>query len=113
MPHRPDYDTARHKARFNWWASVGVGAYRELAGVPIREFNLDPKACIEVYQTGRTRARELFGDQVSYAGPATPPVSYGHVNCLGAELLFPDGGEVNFRPPTCHAEHRCLYLLHL
>ena len=25
----------------------------------------------------------------------TPPISYGHINTLGAELIFPDEGEVN------------------
>jgi hypothetical protein len=98
MPHTPDYDTARQKAGFKWHVSVGVSACRELAGVPIRDFYLDPTACIEVYRTGRARARKLFGDQVSYAGLATPPVSYGHISCLGAGLLFPRGGEVSFRP---------------
>lgn len=98
MPHRPDYDTAREQAGFDWWVSVTVGAYRELSGVPIREFNLNPQACIETYRRGRPLARELFGDEVSYAGPTTPPISYGHVNCLGAELRFPEGGEVSFSP---------------
>lgn len=98
MPHRPNYDTARQEAGFGWWAAVGVSAYRELAGAPLGRFNLEPAACIEVYRAGRQRARELFGDTVSYAGPATPPVSYGHLSCLGGKLLFPEDGEVNFEP---------------
>jgi hypothetical protein len=98
MPHKPDYDNARQKAGFNWRVSAGAGAYRELAGVPIREFYLNPQACIEAYRKGRPLARAMFGDAVGYAGPATPPISYGHVSCLGAELLFPEGGEVSFVP---------------
>jgi len=99
MPHRPDYETARAREGFRWWVTVGVSAYRTLAGVGLRDFNLSPAACIEVYRRGRPLARKLFGDEVSYAGPATPPISYGHVSVLGGELLFPEDGEVNFRPP--------------
>jgi hypothetical protein len=36
----------------------------------------------------------MFGDEVGLPGPATPPISYGHPNGLGAALMFPEGGEV-------------------
>ncbi len=95
MPQRPNYDTARDEAGFSWRVTATYLAYLHLADVPIRKFFLEPDACIEVYTTGRQRARELFGDDVQYAGPATPPISYGHPNGLGCRLLFPAGGEVS------------------
>jgi len=91
---RPDYSRARLQAGFSWSVGGSQGALRELTGVPIREFNLQPKACIEAYRRGRPLLREMFGDEVGLPGLTTPAVSYGHVNCLGSELLFPEGGEV-------------------
>jgi len=90
----PDYGTARQEAGFAWSVGGSQGALRELAGVPIREFNLEPAACVEAYRRGRPLLREMFGDEVGLPGLTTPAVSYGHVNCLGSELLFPEGGEV-------------------
>lgn len=91
---RPDYEVAREKAGFSWSASSSQGALREVSGIAIRDFNLDPSACIEAYRKGRPILREMFEGQVSLPAPATPAISYGHVNCLGSELLFPEGGEV-------------------
>jgi hypothetical protein len=94
----PDYATARQKAGFAWHVGVAPGAYMALTGVPIRDYFLDPAACIEIYRKGRPLAREMFGEEVILAGPSTPAISYGHVNGLGSELCFPEGGEVAHTP---------------
>ena len=94
MSTRPDYATARQKAGLRWFVGSTQGALRELAGITIREFNLEPEACIEAYRTGRPLIREMFGDDVGLPGLCTPAISYGHVNGLGSELIFPEGGEV-------------------
>lgn len=94
----PDYTTARADAGFSWHISGSQSALRALAGVPIRDFNLEPAACIEAYRLGRPRLRELFGPDVRQPALATPAVSYGHVNALGCPLDFPVGGEVCQRP---------------
>ena len=90
----PDYSTLRDDANFGWSAAGTQGALRELADVPIREFNLEPAACIEAYRRGVPLLAEMFGEDVRLPAPSTPAISYGHVNCLGSELLFPEGGEV-------------------
>ncbi len=71
----------------------------ELAGAEIREFNLDPAMGIEVYRQGLPRFREMFGPDVSPPAISTPAISYGHISALGAELVFPQGGEVSFITP--------------
>jgi hypothetical protein len=91
---KPDYATARTEAGFGWAASATQGALREITDTPIRNFNLDPPTCIDAYRRGRPLLRDMFGFDVSLPGLCTPAVSYGHVNCLGSELLFPEGGEV-------------------
>ena len=96
MPTAPDYDKARDEAGFTWSVAANYLTYLTLSGISFRDFYLEPDACVEVYRKGRPAARELFGDDVTYAGPATPSVSYGHTNCLGCELVFPEGGEVGY-----------------
>ncbi len=91
---RPDYASLRDDSRFYWSVSATQGALREITGTPIREFNLEPEACIYAYREGRPAIREMFGPDVALPAPATPAISYGHVNCLGSRLLFPEGGEV-------------------
>jgi hypothetical protein len=100
MYERPDYQTARAEAGFGWSVGTSYITYLHLADVPVREFFLRPEACIEVYRIGRARARELLPQaEVRFAGPATPPISYGHANGLGSELMFPEGGEVAHTHP--------------
>jgi hypothetical protein len=95
----PDYNTARARAGFSSRVSGCYLAPMALTAVPMKEFNLKPEACIRAYRDGRPMMQELFGDWLPPLAPATPPVSYGHVNCLGAELLFPEGGEVAHTHP--------------
>ncbi|NLZ63531.1 MAG: hypothetical protein GX902_06950 [Lentisphaerae bacterium] len=64
----------------------------------MRTFYTVPDAVIEVYRRGRPAARELFGGKIGLCGLMTPPISYGHLNTLGAELLFPEDGEVAVAP---------------
>jgi hypothetical protein len=96
MHLRPDYEALRRDTAtaFEWSVTGSYLAYLKMAEVPARDFFLEPEACIEVYRTGRQRVEELFGPDVGVAGPTTPPISYGHPNSLGAELYFPEGGEV-------------------
>ncbi|MFH1568918.1 MAG: uroporphyrinogen decarboxylase family protein [Gemmatimonadota bacterium] len=101
---RPDYDTARQEAGFRWGVSGCYNSALALSGVPVKDFYTRPEACIEVYRSGRARMYEMFGDWLPRLAPATPPISYMHVNCLGAELLFVDGGEVGHTHPCASLE---------
>ena len=97
MPLLPDYDTAREEAGFRWYVRPTIYALLAVTGVPIgREYNLNPEVAIDVYRRGVPKFRELFPDERAVADPAitTPAISYGHVSCLGSELLFPEVGEV-------------------
>lgn len=99
MFEKPDYDTLRKRADFRWFVQPAYLALLELTGVPIREFYLEPSAGIEVYRRGRPLLREMFGADVPAPGISSPPISYGHANALGSELLFPEGGEVAHTHP--------------
>jgi len=101
---RPNYKTARHEAGFNWRVSGSYLSALVLSGVEVKDFYTEPEACIEVYKTGRPRMYEMFGDWLPPLVPATPPISYMHVNGLGAELLFVDGGEVGHTHPFASLE---------
>ena len=97
MKDELDYDVLRDEAGFSWFVGSTIYALLAVTGVPIgRQYNLDPQTVIEVYRSGLPRFRSLFPDANDVPDPAihTPAVSYGHVNCLGSKLLFPEVGEV-------------------
>lgn len=95
MFKKPNYEPLRSETKFRWFVGSTYSALLELTGIPIKEFNLNPSAGIELYRKGRPLVWEMFGSDVKLPAIATPPISYGHINGLGAELLFPDDGEVN------------------
>lgn len=97
---KADYRQLRSQTPFTFQVTVTVNALIALArtGCSMREFNTCPEAVIEVYRRGRRVARERFGEKIGLAGLMTPPISYGHLNVLGAELLFPEDGEVAVAP---------------
>ena len=73
-------------------APVSYEVYPHLAGVSLREFHLDGPACAYAFREGGRRCRELFGDGAGISTCYCPPLSYGHLACLGAEILFPEHG---------------------
>jgi len=96
MGHQPDYETLREETSFRWYVGSSYYAFFGLVDIPIEEVNLKPEAMIELVRRGRPRFREMWGEDVPVPAVTTPAISYGHLNGLGAELIFPEGGEVGF-----------------
>ncbi|MBT4502598.1 MAG: hypothetical protein HOC74_33005 [Gemmatimonadetes bacterium] len=92
----PNYEKLRDQTPFHWRVGSTYYAYFAMTDVPLREVNLDPEAMIELVRRGRPLFREMWGDDVPLPSLSTPAISYGHLNGLGAELIFPEGGEVSF-----------------
>ncbi|OPZ83928.1 MAG: Uroporphyrinogen decarboxylase (URO-D) [bacterium ADurb.Bin429] len=88
----------RRALPFTWSASCGMACYAVLAGVPLDRLFVNVDAIIDAYTIGKPLAAELFGDAVALGGPGWPYISYGHVNCLGAALTFPEDSEVGHTP---------------
>jgi hypothetical protein len=110
MVPRPDYERLRAERGFSWHASATYLALLEITGIPIREFNTDPDAGIDLFRRGRPAIREMFGPDVALPPLMTPSVSYGHVNALGVDLVFPEGGEVNYVRSGRSMDEWCLIL---
>ncbi len=92
--NKPDYERLRQEAGFSWRVAGSQDAILKLSGFPQHAIALDPALCIEAYRKGRPLFREMWGDGVQMLAVATPHISYGHINGLGAKLTFPAGGEV-------------------
>ena len=90
--------TSRAETPFRWYVTCGMPAYAALAGVRFDRIFLDAEAIIEAFTVGQPRAREAFGPDLAYGGPGWAGISYGHVNCLGAPLSFPENSEVAHKP---------------
>ena len=93
-----DLLTRRDRYPFTWYVSCGMPLYAALAEVQFDRLFREADAIVEAFAVGKPRARALFGPDVQYAGPAWAGISYGHVNCLGAQLIFPPGSEVSYTP---------------
>jgi hypothetical protein len=95
---------SRHQARtraetpYRWYVSCGMPLYAKLAGVRYDRIFRERDAIVEAYTEGQPLARELYGPDVNYGGPGWAGISYGHVNCLGSELVFPSHYEVAHTP---------------
>jgi len=72
--------------------------YATLAGVRFDRIFTDADAIIDAFTVGEPRARALFGSDVQYDGPGWAGISYGHANCLGSTLRFPEDSEVAHAP---------------
>lgn len=83
---------------FQWSVSGGIEALSVLAGVRFDRMFTDLDAIVSAYRDGGRRARELFGPDISFGGPRWAGISYGHVNSLGARLVFPEDSEVAHIP---------------
>ncbi len=88
----------RHEVPFSWNIGCGMPVYATLAGVRYDRTFRELDAITEAYNVGRPLAEELFGPDVRYVGPGWSGISYGHINCLGAPLVFPVDSEVAHRP---------------
>ena len=82
---------------FEWSVSGGIEALSVFAGVRFDRLFTQMDAIVESYTTGMARAREMFPD-VNFGPPRWAAISYGHVNCLGSALVFPEGSEVAHTP---------------
>jgi hypothetical protein len=96
LMYKPDYNKLRDEAGFNWRVESNYYSLMDFINIPLKELYKSPKAMIELFRKGTGPLKDIFGDDVREPCLSTPAISYGHVNCLGAELLFPDdpAGEV-------------------
>ncbi|NLG27521.1 MAG: hypothetical protein GX557_06395 [Chloroflexi bacterium] len=88
----------RAESPFSWAVQCVMPVYAALAGVRYDRTFTELDAIIEAYSVGRPRAEALYGPDVRYAGPGWSGISYGHINGLGAPLVFPLDSEVAHRP---------------
>lgn len=88
----------RDNTPFTWSANCGMPGYATLAGVRFDRLFLDADAIAEAYMKGRPKAEALFGPEVGMGGPSWAGISYGHANCLGCQLVFPEDSEVAHVP---------------
>jgi len=66
-----------------------------VGGVSMRDFFLDRDKCVQAWRACMPRLKELVGDFCEVYTPFLPPLSYGHLVCLGAPVQFPENGEPN------------------
>jgi len=85
--------------RFSWNVSVVQEmVFPYLAGVRMDEFFLKEESCAKSFRIGREKLKEIFdkeidNDEITLPQVSGPHLSYGHLACLGAKILFPEDSE--------------------
>lgn len=69
-----------------------------LGGITLREFFLDKVKCADAWKKGLEQIYEYFGDMLPLRRVSGPPISYGHLICLGAPVTYPEHHEPNVKP---------------
>ncbi len=69
-----------------------------LGGVSMREFFLDKEKCAEAWRVAGEKIYDYFGDLLPMRSVSGPPISYGHIICLGCPVEYPEDGEPNVKP---------------
>ena len=69
-----------------------------LGGITEKEFYLDTDKCIAAWRLANEQITAQFGDLFPPRKPSAPPLSYGHLACLGAPLIYTENGEPNVKP---------------
>jgi len=93
-----NYNTAREEAGFTHYISNGVSSLMETANLSYYDINTDYKAGIKLYSKENVeKLDKMFDYKLRHIPPATGHIAYGHISCIGMELVFPqDGGDVNY-----------------
>ena len=108
--YRPDYDALYQQNAFRWFTVPVSSALLEVTGISIKDYNLNAEAGIELYKKGRKLLFDIFGPDIPPVRLVTPAISYGHLNCLGSELIFPENGEVGHKK-ICESLEQAIQLL--
>lgn len=95
---------------FSWATPISYEVFPYLAGISLRAFHLDAAACAHAFRVGGARLRDLFQDDVPIPTCFCPPVAYGHLTCIGSEVIFPEDGAPAVRP-ICSSVDEGLRLL--
>lgn len=93
---------------------VNVEVYHDvapaIAGISMRDFFLDETASVAAWKKAEKYLTELFSDRVRLP-ISPPPVSYAHLNCLGAEIAYPENGEPNVKPAASTVDEAIEFML--
>ena len=69
-----------------------------LGGIGMKDFYMDKQKCACAWNTANASLKKYFEDLFPMREPSPPPLSYGHLICMGAPFNLPDDGEPNVLP---------------
>jgi len=89
---------SREETPLTWDVSCWMPALGVLANVKQHLLFRDLKAIVRAYREGVPIAWQRFGQEVQICPPGWAPITYGHINTIGCELVFPDDSDVGHKP---------------
>jgi len=86
------------KNKTNKSVEIYIDAFIYLSGVGFAEYYTNPAVFKKAFETGRRAVNDMFGDVMEYMslpGLTCPPLSYGHLGCIGAKMVYPENSDPN------------------
>ena len=77
---------------------IYIDAVIYLGGVGFAEYYTQPSVFKKAWETSRRSLDEMFGGAMEYMslpGLSCPPLSYGHLGCIGAKIRYPESSDPN------------------
>jgi len=88
----------RDQRPFDHFIIAGADCLSGIMNINMKDVFLEPAVGVEIFKKGRSLLHSLIGEDVPVSIPvSTPLIKYGHANCLGSELSFPDIGQVGIK----------------
>jgi len=77
---------------------IYIDALIYLGGTGFGEYYTQPSVFKKAWETSRRSLEEMFGGVMEYMslpGLSCPPLSYGHLGCIGAKIRYPENSDPN------------------
>ena len=86
------------KRKINRSVEIVIDATIYLGGVGIGEYYTQPSVFKKAWESSQRMLNEMFGGVMEYISPtgiSCPPLSYGHLGCIGAKIRYPENSDPN------------------
>ena len=84
--------------KINRSVDIVIDAFIYLGGVSVSEYYTRPEVFKKARESGLKALNEIFGgdtERLNVPGLSCPPLSYGHLGCLGGEIRYPENSDPN------------------
>ena len=99
--------------KINKSVEIYIDAAIYLGEVSFVEYYTQPSVFKKAWEKSQKALNEMFGGVIEYMscpGLSCPPISYGHLGCIGAEMRYPENSDPNMAQMVDNVEEGIKWL---